>query len=169
MELTVVRSYAEHIVVSDLAIVRVERRSEEERRQASTILFVMGGIVGPILAALVDRLGLPGGPARLYLRPNAVPGLDEMRDVLTCWAADVPPELLAHPRWPPVEPHRPATFYPRSLVESVALVPFGAMVLTLRREAAREVSLALPWWGRKRVVRHLRRAGYPLVGAAIRG
>lgn len=165
VELTVSRSYSDYLVVTDLAIVRVERRSEEERRQASMILLVVGGVIGPLLAALVEWLGLPGGPARLYLRPSATPELDEMRDVLTCWAADAPPDLIAHPSWPKVEPHRPVTFYPRSLIESVELSAWGGLLLVLRREAAREVRLAFPPWGRERVRRHLRRAGYALVEA----
>lgn len=163
MELTVSRSYSDYLVVTDLAILHVERRSAEERRQAGTILLVMGGLVGPPLVALVEWLGVPGGPARLYLRPSALPELDQMREVLTCWASDAPSELLSHPRWPRVESHRPVTFYPRSLIDSVALPAWGGMLLTLRREAAREVALALPWWGRKGVRRHLRRAGYALL------
>lgn len=169
MELTVVRSWAEHLVVSDHAIVRVERRNEEERRQASTILFVMGAVLGPILAALADRFGLPGGPARLYLRPSALPALEEMRDVVTCWAADAPEELLSHPRWPAVESHRAVTFYPRALVESVEFTTVGSMLLRLRREAAPEVPVPLAWWGRRRVRRHLERAGYAVAGGGIRG
>lgn len=43
MELTVARSYSDYLVVTDLAILHVERRSAEERRQAGTILLVMGG------------------------------------------------------------------------------------------------------------------------------
>jgi hypothetical protein len=163
VELTVSRSYSDYLVVTDMAILRVERRSDEERRQASMIVLVVGGVVGPLLAALVQWLGLPGGPARLYLRPSGTPELHEMRDVLTCWAADAPAELIAHPRWPRVEPHRPVTFYPRSLIESVELLAWGGMLLTLRREAAREVRLSLPLWGRERVRRHLRSAGYTFV------
>ena len=95
MALTVSHGHARHLVVTDEAIITVERRSEEERRQASiAALVVGGGVMGALLAALVDQLGLPGGPMRLYLRPHATPSLAEMTEVLTCWASEVPPELL---------------------------------------------------------------------------
>jgi hypothetical protein len=166
LELTVARSYADYLLVTDLAILHVERRSLEEQRQAGTILLVMGAFVGPPLVALVEWLGLPGSTGRLYLRPSALPELEDMREVLTCWASDAPSELLSHSKWPRVESHRPVTFYPRSLIEKVALPAWGGMLLTLRREAAREVTLALPWWGRAGVRQHLRRAGYALVERA---
>lgn len=162
MELTVARSYAEHIVVTDLAIARIERRSDEERRQVSTIVFVIGGLVGPLLAAMAEWIGLPGGPTRLYLRPKATPALEAMGEVLTCWASEVPPELSSHPRWPKVEGFRPVTFYPRATIESVGFTRWGALRLLLRREASREVLLPLPWWGRRVVRQHLLRAGYAL-------
>ena len=162
MELTVATSYSEHLVVTDLAIVRVERRSEEELRRASAIVLVAGGIVGPLMAAVAQRFGGPGGPATLYLRPQATPALAEMRDVVTCWAADAPEELTSHPKWPQVESFRPVTLYPRASVDSVALSRWNRLRLTLRREAARQVSLRLPFWGRRAVEAHLVRAGYPV-------
>jgi hypothetical protein len=162
MQLTVTRSYSHHLVVSDLALIRIERRSEEELRQASTIVLVVGALLGPPLAALAEWIGLPGGPARLYLPRRPTPALGEMRDVVTCWAADVPDELLRSAQWPSVEPFRPVTFYPRSLIESIVLTRWGTLALTLRREAAREVHLTLPLLGRRRVVEHLHRAGYPV-------
>ncbi|MGE0453325.1 MAG: hypothetical protein AB7O37_00895 [Vicinamibacteria bacterium] len=164
MELTVSRSYSEHLVVTDLAILRVERRSEEELRQVSTILLLAGAVVGPPLAALVDWAGLPGGPTRLYLRPGSTPSLDSIRDVFTCWSSEAPAELASHPRWPGVEPFRPVTVYPRALIGSVALRRGlrGGLRLELRREAAREVRFDLPWWSHGAVRDHLRRAGYPL-------
>ncbi len=162
MELTLATSYSEHVMVTDLAIVRVERRSEEELRRAATIVLVAGGIVGPLVAAVAQRLGGPGGPSRLYLRPQATPGLAEMRDVFTCWAADAPEELTAHPKWPKIESYRPVTFYPRAGIEAVVVSRLNRLRLTLRREASRQVALALPFWGRRPVEAHLRRAGYPV-------
>lgn len=164
MELTVASSYSEHLLVTDLAILRVERRSEEERRQASTIVFVVGAVVGPMLAALAEWVGVPGGPTRLYLRPGATPPLEAMRDVVTCWSSDLPEALLAHRAWPRVEPFRPATVYPRAAIETAEPTRWGGLRLTLRREAAREVELALPLLGRRRVLEHLARAGYLSAG-----
>lgn len=168
MELTVSHSYSEHVVVTDLAILRVERRSEEELRQASTILLLGGAVVGPPLAALVDWAGLPGGPTRLYLRPGATPSLESIRDVFTCWSSEAPAELAAHPRWPRVESFRPMTVYPRALIAAVSLrrALRGGLRLELQREAAPEIRLDLPWWSREPVRAHLRRAGYPLRDAA---
>ena len=95
MEVTVAEAFEHYILVTDDAIVRVERRSEEERRRLSTIVFVVGGIMGPVLAALADRVGMPGGPTKLYLRSQGPPPLAEMMDVKTWWASDVPAELSA--------------------------------------------------------------------------
>src|SRR6185295_19816864 len=120
MPLTISYGHARHVVVTDEAIITVERRSAEERRQASiAALIVGGGMMGALLATLVDQLGLPGGPMRLYLRPHATPDVAEMTEVLTCWASEVPAELLNEHRWPRVEAYRPVTFYPRTLIESL--------------------------------------------------
>jgi hypothetical protein len=162
LELTVATSYSEHLIVSDLAIVRVERRSEEELRRASAIVLVVGGIVGPLLAALAQRLGGPGVVGRLYLRHQATPALAEMNEVFTCWASDAPDELIAHPKWPRVESFRPVTFFPRASIESVVVSRLNRLRLTLKREASREVALPLPFWGRRPVEAHLVRAGYPV-------
>lgn len=162
MELTVATSFAEHLVVTDLAIVGVERRSDEELRRASAIVLVAGGIVGPMVAAMAQRIGGPGGPARLYLRRQATPELAEMRDVFTCWASDAPEELTAHPKWPRVESFRPVTFFPRASIESVVVSRLNRLRLTLKREASRQVALPLPFWGRRAVEAHLVRAGYPV-------
>jgi hypothetical protein len=43
MALTVSHGHARHLVVTDEAIITVERRSEEERRQASIAALVVGG------------------------------------------------------------------------------------------------------------------------------
>ncbi|PYQ23589.1 MAG: hypothetical protein DMF79_03475 [Acidobacteria bacterium] len=73
MEVTVAEAFEHYILVTDDAIVRVERRSEEERRRLSTIVFVVG----------------------VYLRSQGPPPLAEMMDVKTWWASDVPAELSA--------------------------------------------------------------------------
>ena len=160
MPLTVAYGPIRHVVVTDEAIITVERRSAEEARQASiAALLVGGGMMGALLAALVDQLGLPGGPTRLYLRPHATPGLAEMREVLTCWASEVPPELLNEHRWPRVEGFRPVTFYPRSVIESLVVTPWQ-LRMTLRREAARNIEVPLAPWAYRKVRAHLSRAGY---------
>ena len=162
MPLTVAYGPIRHVVVTDEAIITVERRSEEERRQASiAALVVGGGMMGALLAALVDQLGLPGGPMRLYLRPHATPSLAEMTDVLTCWASEVPPELLREHRWPRVEGFRPVTFYPRSVIESLMVTPWQ-LRMTLKREAARHIEVPLAPWAYRKVRAHLARAGYSL-------
>ena len=162
MGLTVSYGPARHVVVTDEAIITVERRSAEEQRQASiAALIVGGGMMGALLATLVDQLGLPGGPMRLYLRPHATPGLSEMTEVLTCWASEVPPELLNERRWPRVEGFRPVTFYPRSIIESLAVTPWQ-LKMTLRREAARHIDVPLAPWSYRKVRAHLSRAGYVL-------
>src|SRR5574341_106800 len=119
MDLTVAEAFGHYVVVTDDAIVRVERRSEEEKRQVSTIAFVVGGVVGPVLAALAERVGIPGGPTKLYLRPSGPPPLDEMTDVKTWWASEVPREVAELPAWPKVEGFRPVTFYPRRVITAV--------------------------------------------------
>jgi len=160
MTLTVSYGPVRHVVVTDEAIITVERRSAEERRQASiAALVVGGGMMGALLAALVDQLGLPGGPTRLYLRPHATPGLAEMTEVLTCWASEVPPELLSEHRWPRVEGFRPVTFYPRAVIESLVVTPWR-LRMTLKREAARHVQVPLAPWAYRKVRAHLSRAGY---------
>ena len=131
-------------------------------------MLVGGAIVGPPLAALAEWVGLPGGPTRLYLPRRATPELQAMRDVFTCWASDVPVELALHPHWPRVESFRPVTFYPRASIESARRDRWGGLLLCLRREAAREVVLPLPLWGRRRLLGHLRQAGYPLLTAESR-
>ena len=162
MSLTISYGHARHVVVTDDAIITVERRSEEERRQASTAaLIVGGGVMGALLATLVDQLGLPGGPMRLYLRPHATPGVAEMTEVLTCWASEVPPELLNERRWPRVEGFRPVTFYPRAIIESLVVTPWQ-LKMTLRREAARQIDVPLAPWTYRKVRAHLSRAGYVL-------
>ena len=40
MDVTVSRSYAQHVVISPDAVVRIERRSAEETRRASYIAFL---------------------------------------------------------------------------------------------------------------------------------
>ena len=158
--LTISRAYAQYTIVTDHAIIRVERRSEEEQRQASAIVLAVGGIVGPVLAAITDRIGMPGGPTRLYLRPRDMPPLAEISDVMTCWAAEAPAELTALVEWPRVEPYRPVTFYPRAAIAKVGLSRWRGIELTLKREAAREVVLPIPPWYQARVRLHLARAGY---------
>src|SRR2546427_9568404 len=94
MVLTISYGHARHVVVTDEAIITVERRSAEERRQASTAaLIVGGGVVGALLAAPVEQLGLPGGPMRLYLPPHATSRLAAMTHELTYSDSEVPPEL----------------------------------------------------------------------------
>jgi hypothetical protein len=122
----------------------------------------VGGIVGPVLATLAQYFGMPGGPTRLYLRRTDVPPVGEMRDVVTCWAADVPADVSALPTWPRVDGWRPVTFYPRVAVASVRVSRWCGLELTLDREAARDVRLPLPVWRRRLVVDHLTRAGYRL-------
>ncbi len=161
---TVASVYAEHVVIMDEAIAVVERRSPEERRQASSIALAIGGIVGPVLASVAQYIGMPGGPTRLYLRASDVPPLREMTDVVTCWAADVPADVSALPGWPQVDGWRPVTFYPRTAVASVRVSRWCGLELTLDREAAREVKLPLPAWRRKHAVDHLTRAGYRVAG-----
>ncbi|HEY2941298.1 MAG TPA: hypothetical protein VGN09_02585 [Vicinamibacteria bacterium] len=160
MILTVSYGHARHVVVTDEAIITVERRSAEERRQASTVaLAVGGGVLGALLAAVVDRLGLPGGPTRLYLPPHDTPRLAEMTEVLTCWAAEVPTELAEERGWPKVEGFRPVTFYPRAAIHSLTLSRWR-LTLTLKREAARHVDVFLAPWDYRKVRAHLTRAGY---------
>jgi len=164
------RSFSHDVLVTPQAIICIERRSEEEIRRASTIALVVGGLLGPLLAALADRVGMPGGPARLYLRPNDTPPLAALTDVLTCWASEVPPEVRELPGWPRPDDYRPVTIYPRAAIASVALLPWRGLRLMLRREAAREAMLPVSFWRRRRVWACLLRSGYaveaPVAGAA---
>jgi len=160
-QLTISRAYGQYVVVTDDAIIRVERRSEEEQRQASAIVLAVGGIVGPVLAAISDRIGMPGGPTRLYLRHRDMPPLGQLSDVTTCWASEVPTEVAVLVGWPRVEPYRPVTFYPRAAIAMAGLSRWRGLELTLKREAAREVVLPVPPWHQARIQRHLERAGYP--------
>jgi hypothetical protein len=169
MDLTVSRAYARYVVISDPAIITVERRSEEELRQTRSIATSLPSFAGPVVAAIADRVGLPGGPVKLYLRPSAVPPVSELTDVLTCWTSDVPDELTALPGWPKVESYRPVTFYPRAVIEGLMLSWWRGIVLTLAREAAREVAIPLPAWDRPRVRTHLLKAGYRLRSEEARG
>jgi hypothetical protein len=168
MVLTVSYGHARHVVVTDDAIITVERRSAEEQRQASTVaLAVGGGVLGALLAAIVDRVGLPGGPTRLYLRPHDTPRLAEMTEVLTCWASEVPTELAEERGWPKVEGFRPVTFYPRAVIDSLTLSRWR-LTLTLKREAARQIDVTLAPWDYRKVRAHLHRAGY-VVSPARKG
>jgi hypothetical protein len=162
MDLTVSRAYARYVVISDPAIITVERRSEEELRQTRSIATSLPSVAGPVLAAIADRMGLPGGPVKLYLRRSEVPPVAQMTEVLTCWASDVPPEVTALPGWPRVDTYRPVTFYPRVAIEALVLSWWRGIVVTLAREAAREVAIPLPAWDRPRVRTHLLKAGYRL-------
>ena len=161
-QLTVSRSYARYVVVTDEAVITVERRSEEERRRASTLALVIGGVMGPVLAAILDRVGSPGGPVKLYLRGWDTPSLSEMREVTTCWASEVPGELATVPEWPQVEAFRPVTFYPRVAIATVRFSRWQGLQFTLRREAAREVAVPIPPWDRGRIKRRLMKAAYPV-------
>lgn len=165
MEVTVATSYRHHVVVTPLAIVRVERRSEDEARQTASIAFSVGGILGPVLAAIAARVGMPGGPTRLYLLHSDPPTLAEMTDVLTCWASDVPLEITRLPGWPEVEGFRPVTFYPRSVIASVRLSVIDGLVLDLARTSGAGVTLPVPAWSRAKVRRALVKDGYPLEDA----
>jgi hypothetical protein len=169
MDLTVSRSYARYVVISDPAIITVERRSDEELRQTRSIATSLPSFAGPVVAAIADRVGLPGGPVKLYLRRSEVPPVSQITEVLTCWAADVPPELAALPGWPKVETYRPVTFYPRVAIEELLLSWWRGIVVTLAREAAREVAIPLPAWDRPRVRLHLVKAGYRLRPEEARG
>jgi hypothetical protein len=161
VRLTVSTGYEQYVVITDHAIIRIERRSEEERRQTSSIVLAVGGIVGPILAAIAALIGMPGGPTRLYLRHSDLPPVGEMKDVATCWAAEVPIELINLPGWPNVKTFRPVTFYPRSVIAAVRLSSWRGLELTLSREAAREIRVAVPLWHHGRIRKHLTRAEYP--------
>jgi hypothetical protein len=165
MEVTVATSYRHHVVVTPLAIVRVERRSEDEARQTASIAFSVGGILGPVLAAIAARVGMPGGPTRLYLLHSDPPALAEMTEVFTCWASDVPPEISRLPGWPQVEGFRPVTFYPRSVLAAVRLSVIDGLVLDVARASGAGVTLPVPAWSRGKVRRALLRDGYPLEDA----
>lgn len=164
MDLTVATSYGQHVVISPLAIVRLERRSAEEVRRASSITLSVGGVVGPVLAAVADRVGMPSGPTRLYLRHRELPPLVEMADVTTCWAADVPEALTSLPGWPEVESFRPITFYPRRRIARLRLSRLLGLVMILDREAAPRVALPVAPWHYSRVKQALVRVGYPIEG-----
>ena len=163
MDVTVSRSYTQHVVISPDAVVRIERRSAEETRRASYIALTVGGVIGPLLAALADRLGMPGGPTPLHLRHQDPPHPREMLHVTTFWAADLPEELTGLRGWPQVEAFRPVTVYPRRLIRRVELDLRGGLVLSLEREAAPRVALAVPPWSHRRFRRALEAAGYPIV------
>jgi hypothetical protein len=120
--------------------------------------------VGPVLAAVADRIGMPGGPTRLYLRHGELPPLAEMADVTTCWAADVPEALSRLPGWPEVEPFRPITFYPRQRIARLRLSRLLGLVMTLDREASALVALPVAAWHYSRVRQALLRVGYPMEG-----
>jgi len=160
MDSTVATTYGDHVIVTEHAIIHVERRSEEERRQASWLTLALGGVLGPLVAAVADRVGMPGGPLKLHLRPADIPAVHEMTEVLTCWAADVPPEVAALPNWPRVEGFRAVTFYPRVSLAAVDVSRWGGLRLTLRREAAKDVRIPVPLWSVGRIAGHLDRAGY---------
>jgi hypothetical protein len=162
MDVTVSRSYAQHVVISPDAVVRIERRSAEEARRASYIALTVGGVIGPVLAALADRFGMPGGPTPLHLRPNDPPHPREMLHVTTFWAADLPEELAGLRGWPRVEGFRPVTVYPRTLIRRVEVGLRGGLVLSLEREAAPRVALSLPPWDHRRFRKALEAAGYPI-------
>src|SRR5262245_56920380 len=162
MDVTVSRSYAQHVVVSADAIVRIERRSREEARRASFIALTVGGVIGPLLAALADGIGMPGGPTPLHLRPSDPPHPRDMAHVTTFWAAELPSELSALRGWPQVEGFRPVTVYPRSLIRRVELSLREGLVMSLDREAAPQVALLLPPWDHARVRKALVAAGYPV-------
>lgn len=166
MEVTVATAYRQHVVITPLAIARVERRSEEEVRQTSSIALSIGGLVGPVLAAIAQRVGMPGGPTRLYLLHSDPPALADMTEVFTCWAADVPAEITRLPGWPIVEGFRPVTFYPRRAIATVRLSRMGGLVLELTREVAPRIVLPVPAWQHAKVRRALSRDGYRLAEGA---
>ena len=166
MEVTVATSYRQHVVITPLVIARVERRSEDEVRQTSSIALSVGGLVGPVLAAIAQRVGMPGGPTRLYLLHSDPPALAEMKEVFTCWASDVSAEVTRLPRWPSVEGFRPVTFYPRSAVASVRLSFFGGLSLDLGKPPSSRVALPVPAWQHGRIRRALVGGGYPLAPPA---
>ncbi len=163
MDVTVSRSYLRHVVVTPDAIVHVERRSAEEARRASYIALTLGGVIGPLLAAVADRLGMPGGPTPLHLRHSDPPHPRSMEHVTTFWAADLPAELAVLRGWPHVEGFRPVTVYPRKLIRRIELRLRDGLVLSLDREAAPEVALRMPPWDHRRFRRALEAAGYPIV------
>jgi hypothetical protein len=154
------------VVVTDRYCI-VERRSEEERRRASTLALVVGGVMGPVLAAILDRVGAPGGPVKLYLRGGDTPSLSEMREVTTCWASEVPGELATVADWPEVEAFRPVTFYPRVAIAAVRFSRWQGLQFTLRREAARDVAVPIPPWDHGRIKRRLV-GGLPCLAVAAR-
>lgn len=162
MEVTVASAYRQYCVITPLAIARVERRSEEEVRQTSAIALSIGGFAGPILAAIAQRVGMPGGPTRLYLLHSDPPALADMTEVFTCWAADVPAEITRLRGWPQVEGFRPVTFYPRRAIASVRLSRMTGLVLDLTREVSSRIVLPIAAWQHGRVRRALSRDGYPL-------
>jgi len=168
MDVTVSRSYLHHVVVTPDAIARVERRSAEEARRASYLALTVGGVVGPILAVVADRLGMPGGPTPLHLHPHDPPHPREMAHVTTFWAADLPEELAALRGWPRVEGFRPVTVYPRALIRRIQLGWREGLVLSLDREASPEVALRLPAWDHRRMRRALEAAGYPILAEGSR-
>jgi ketosteroid isomerase-like protein len=68
MDSTVSTTYGDHVIVTEHAIIHVERRSEEERRQASWLMLTLGGVLGALVAAVADRVGMPGGPLTPVVR-----------------------------------------------------------------------------------------------------
>jgi hypothetical protein len=165
--LEVATTFGHHVVVGPLVVARIERRSEEEMRRAGSIVLSMGGIVGPVVAAIVEKVGTPEGPAPLYLRHRETPPLAEMTEVTTLWAADVPVEVTSLAGWPAVESHRAVTLYPKRAIASAAVSYPGGLVLRLRREANAEVALRVTPWQVARLRRALEHWGYPVEAADL--
>jgi hypothetical protein len=161
MELEVFRASSSYFVVTELALIDVERKATQKGSRAAGMLLgaAVGGAVGAAVGAgLFAEDDAPTGNLLNLRESKPVPPLAEIDDVLTCDASDVPEELRSHPGWPVVDDERPVTFYPRSVVQ-IVLVGFTGDV-RIRPRYGESKRLGIDFWKVPRAKRALARAGY---------
>jgi hypothetical protein len=161
MELTVFRASSSYLVITAHALIDVERKEKKQGSRSAGMLLgaAVGGAVGAAVgASLFAEEDAPTGNLLNLREPKPVPPFLEIDDVLTCDASYVPEELRSHPQWPQVDDERPVTFYPRSIVQIVAVGFTGEV--RIRPRYGEPKKIGVDFWKVPQVKRALAQAGY---------
>jgi hypothetical protein len=189
MNLTVCKMEQSGVVVCDEAVIVVMRKSSNEMLlgAGANLCMVLGGtlavamgvgggnlhwtdglfgvVVGAIMGVIIRVVGRPilsRIEARKARAPRSTDGWREATEVIYCNVSDLSRELTENPEWPPAEPFRPASIYPRAAVGRATMLKLKGLQLTLKKKPVQPVTLTLSPGCLDRVRRHLVAANYPL-------
>ena len=150
MKLTIGTHEMGFVVVTNDAILTVLSKSANEAGGAA-----VGGIIGRKIAETLEKrkatsAAVPSPP---------IAALTDVTSVRVCTVGDLPSTVVSSPGWPRVEKFRPATIYPRQVIQAAKASIWRGLVLEID---GRTLPMAVQMWQVGKLKRHLVEAGYRL-------